>query len=300
MTIIFDESPQGTEGWIKARRGVCTASRFKDARNRPDGLTAQQRAYVNALKAGASTEIAMAAAGYKKAPTFELLPRILAGEDTRSWSAAALAYACDLAREREGGLAPGSWVNPRYTEPGKQEEPVARLHYEERTASFVEEVGFAYTEDRKFGCSADGLLAPKGGWECKTMVSSSVLFEVMVHGDISEYRDQCLGEMWLLGLDWVDLTLWCPDLMFMKVLRIEREEDEIEALERDMLAFDALVESLRLKLRAALEDMPEGDDLAAAPAAAPAASSAPAPAPAPKPVAPVATMAPSALPAELF
>lgn len=203
MTIIFNTAPQGSDEWLAARRGVCTGSRFKDARDRK--------------KNGDLTEKCMG-------------------------------YAYDLAREREGGTAPETYVNAAMRL-GTQEEPIARLTYEAETGQFVEEVGFAHTDDGKFGCSVDGLIGNDGVWECKTMVSSATLFKAMVDEDISEYRDQCIGEMWLLRRQWVDLTLWCPDLKVLHVIRIERDDNEIDALEADLLAFDRLVEQLRAKLR---------------------------------------------------
>ena len=159
-----------------------------------------------------------------------------------------LGYAYDLAREREGGTAPETYVNAAMRT-GTAEEPVARLTYEAETGEFVEEVGFAHTTDGKYGCSVDGLVQPKGMVEIKTMVSSATLFKAMVDEDISDYRDQCVFAMWLLRLEWCDLCLWAPDLKVLHVIRIERDDNEIDALEADLLAFDRLVEQLRAKLR---------------------------------------------------
>ena len=87
--------------------------------------------------------------------------------------------------------------------------------------------------------------------EIKTMVSSATLFKAMVDGDISEYRDQCVFAMWLLRLEWVDLCLWAPDLPSpLHIVRINRDEAEIQRMEDDMLAFDKLVSQYEAKLRA--------------------------------------------------
>jgi exodeoxyribonuclease (lambda-induced) len=195
-----------------------------------------------------------------------------------------LGYAYDVARERLGGIAPAKFTTSAMRE-GTTNEPLARMKYEARTGEIVDEVGFAYTEDGKFGLSPDGLIGDDGVWECKTMVSSKTLFEAMVDGDISEYRDQCLGYLWLLHRQWVDLTLYCPDLDLLHVVRITRDEDEIQKLVDDLMAFDRLVESLRARLAAL---MPEQDAAldgltlweAAEPAAVPAPEAAPAAAPA--------------------
>ena len=84
------------------------------------------------------------------------------------------------------------------------------------------------------------------------MVSSDTLFTAMADGDLSAYMDQCLGYLWLLGRQWVDLVLWAPDLDHMTIKRITRDEDAIEQLEADLMAFARLVQNYEKTLRAAL------------------------------------------------
>ena len=210
---------------------------------------------------------------------------------------ASLRYAMDLAREREGGTAPAVFQNAAMRT-GTEQEPIARMKYEARTGELVDEVGFAHTEDCKFGLSLDGSIAPAGAIEIKTMVSSDTLFSALVDGDISEYRDQCLMAMWLLTLDYVDVVLWCPDLDLLRVIRVERDEDEIERFEADMLEFDRLVESYRARLRAVrgYRSDPPDESPAPPPQAADHAPAAPTTAPAPTPV---VAVEPGAIP-ELF
>lgn len=166
-------------------------------------------------------------------------------------SKAAMDYARDLARERLGGKAPAKFQNAAMRT-GTEQEPVARFAYEKRTGNLVEEVGFFATEDGNFGCSPDGFIDDDGVIEIKTIVSSDTLFTAVADGDISHYWDQCLGYLWLLGRQWVDLVIWVPDLDYLAIHRIERDENAIEALESDLLAFSALVSELEKKLRDAL------------------------------------------------
>ena len=84
------------------------------------------------------------------------------------------------------------------------------------------------------------------------MVSSATLFDAMVDGDISEFRDQCVGGLWLLRKQWVDLSLWSPDLSLLHTIRIERAEDEIQRLEDDLVAFEVLVSQYEARLRTML------------------------------------------------
>lgn len=83
------------------------------------------------------------------------------------------------------------------------------------------------------------------------MVSSDTLFTAVVDGDISAYVDQCNGAMWLLGAKWIDLHLWVADLPHLsQIIRIERDDDVIQKLEDDLLAFERLVAQYEAKLRA--------------------------------------------------
>lgn len=197
-------SPQGSPEWLEARKGVVTASRFKDCRDK--------------LKSGAPSK-------------------------------ACLNYAMDVARERCGGMAMPVFANAAMRL-GSEQEAIARMEYEIVTGSIVEEVGFIATDDRKFGASVDGRIGERGLWECKTMVSSDTLFTALVDGDISAYKDQCLGALWLLRCEWIDLHLWCYDLPHLsRIVRIDRDEEEIQRLEDDLMAFERLVAGYEAKLR---------------------------------------------------
>jgi exodeoxyribonuclease (lambda-induced) len=173
----------------------------------------------------------------------------------------ALDYAMDVARERCGGTAPGVYETAAMRH-GKEMEPVAREKYELLRGVLVDEVGFGYTEDGLFGCSVDGFIDDDGVLEVKTMVSSSVMFTAMVDGDISAYDDQCMGALWLTGRKWTDLVLYCSDLDILKIVRIERNDDRIEALEADLMAHERRVQGYVKQLQALMR--------AAAPAAPPA------------------------------
>lgn len=159
-------------------------------------------------------------------------------------AAKCITYARDVARERVTGKpVPGPFVNSAMRF-GIEQEPLARIAYEVRTGHLVEEAGFITTDDRKFGVSVDGLIGEAGGFECKTLVSSDTMFEVL-GGDISAYVDQCQGAMWALGRQWWDLVLWAPDLevigRHLTIHHLQRDDDYIETLEEDLITFERLV-----------------------------------------------------------
>lgn len=221
---------QGSDGWQEARRGVITASRAKDARDRKKN-----------------------------------------GDPSDKM----LAYAMDVARERKpGGRAAPVFVNAAMRM-GSEEEQFAAIEYMARTGSELSEAYFITTPDRKFGASLDRWIGKsrKKALEVKTLVSSAAMFRAIVDGDISDYRDQCVFSMWLLTLDWIDLCLWCPDLQFLHIVRINRDEEEIQRMEDDMVAFEKLVTQYETKLGNVMAGKPAADAPAKStkkPAAAPA------------------------------
>lgn len=164
-------------------------------------------------------------------------------------SKSCLVYAMDVARERCGGIVLPTFANAAMRT-GTEEEPIARMAYEASTGAFVAEAGFICTDDRRFGGSVDGMIEEDGLWECKAMVSSDTLFTAVVDGDISDYIDQCNGNMWLLGRQWIDLHLWVYDMPEMsQIIRIQRDDDVINELEKDLWQFAMLVEEFERKLR---------------------------------------------------
>lgn len=169
-------------------------------------------------------------------------------------SSKAILYAQDVARERCGGTAEKVFQNAAMRI-GSEQEQFANAAYEARTGKLVEPVGFFKTEDGMFGLSPDGLIDDDGVLEIKTMVGSSTLFTAMADGDISAYQDQCDGYLWLLGRKWVDLVLWAPDMadlgLDMVIHRITRNEERLEKLESDLMAFSLTVRTYESALRKA-------------------------------------------------
>lgn len=268
MTFVIDKSPQGSAEWIKARAGVITASRAELAR-KVGGLTKQQAAYVSAIQAGNSEAAALALAGYKKRPSAEGVDKALAGLPVGDWSDASRAYAFRLAVERIAGepLDEG-WSGNFFSKRGQRLEEEARMLFEARFDCLVEEVGLIYTEDRKFGASADGWVNDDAGVEIKAFVDPSKIMPMLLDGDFAAIRPQVLMNLWLSGRSRWHQVLYVPALAVigrdLTVLTVDRSEpgveEEIESLEADLLALDALVSHYQDKLLASapVSDAPIG------------------------------------------
>ena len=220
MKVTFNDAPQGSPEWLQARKGRCTGSKFKYARDYKVLTKAQKEA------------------GRTRGDPSEKL----------------VLYAQDVARERLGGNASPVFVTKSMNF-GTEQEPIARSAYETMTGNFVQEAGFAATDCGMFGLSVDGLVDDDGVIEIKTMVGSGNLFTCVIENDYSEYMDQCLGYLLFLGREWVDLCCWTPDLeavgLGLHIHRINRcdHESGITALKSDLMAFSAMVQKFESQLR---------------------------------------------------
>lgn len=244
---------QGTPEWFQARAGVITASMFNTIRKKVGGLDEKQKKFVDSILAGRDEPEAMADAGYKSAPKAKAVQLALAGEPVGDYSEASKTYAFRLAVERISGepLDEGfqTWAMKR----GQELEEDCRLRHEEDIGELVDLAGFVHTEDRKFGCSADSLIGELGGGEYKCFISPDKLRDIVIFDDWGEVTDQVQGCMWLTGRKWWDMCLYCPALKsvgkdFVRK-RIDRDDEYIEAMEADLLAFEKMVSGWEQVLR---------------------------------------------------
>lgn len=217
MTILIP-CEQGSEEWLRARAGACTASRFTDARSR--------------MKANRGSR------------------------NVGDMTGECESYAQLLAIERIAGEPLDSTFETWAMRRGRELEPVARALYEERTGTMVEESGVALTDDYWFGYSTDGgAFGQPGGIEIKCPVASEKVAGVWLHPEsvIEEYLNQIDGGMWINHWQWIDLVVYTPWLesvgkdLFIR--RIHRSEERIDALVADLMAFIRVVNAYEAQLR---------------------------------------------------
>lgn len=214
--------PQGSDEWLAARAGVTTASRFADARAK---LT-------RASKTGKAGDFA----------------------------AKATEYAWTVALERIAGKPLDQTFSTWQMKRGNELEPEARMAYEMATGLLAGESGLLLTEDSKFGYSSDGLVGDSGLIEIKCPANCQKIGSIWSDPEraTDEYIDQIQGGLWITGRKWCDFVMYCPWLesvgkeLFIR--RVHRDDDYIEALESDLVAFDQMVEQYRAQI---VEQSPE-------------------------------------------
>lgn len=209
--------PQGSEDWLRARIGACTASRFSDAR----GVLKVKSKNGNA------------------------------GDPNGD----AVKYAWTIAMETIAGEPLDDTFVTYAMRRGRDLEPQARAVYEARTGAWIEEVSLILTDDERFGYSADGFRDDDGLIEIKCPLACDKLGQVWSNPDEAhlEYIDQINGGLWITGRKYCDLIVYCPWLAPVKkdlfVKRIYRNEEAIEALETDLVKFMRMVDGFLAVLR---------------------------------------------------
>lgn len=247
------ECDQGSLEWRQARAGVITASMFAEVRKRVGGLDERQAAYVAAVRSGSERKEAAREVGYKSTPSAEKIERAIDGEAVGDYTEAAYNYAFRLAVERISGEPLDDFEFETYhARRGHELEPEARSCHAFIDELEIDKAGFVVTEDGKFGASADGLIGEYGGAEYKCFVAPEKLRSIILNNDISDSLDQVHGGLWISGRRWWHWCLYCPPLrsVGLDFIRhhIDRDDDYIEAMERDLWAFDGVVEDYRKKL----------------------------------------------------
>ncbi len=261
MTHIYEKCEQGSEAWHALRSGACTASRFSVARER--------------------------------------MKRASGGREVGDPTAACEKYAWLLALERISGQALADPFETYAMRRGTELEQVARELYESRTGYVVEAQGLVLTPDRRFGYSTDGkVYGQPGRVEIKAPMAPEKVGGVWVNPRefLDEHIDQCDGGLWIPGDEWIDLVVYTPWLACIGkdlfVHRFKRNETRIKAMVADLEEFWDLTAAYEDALRAgSAEPAPQPPAIAKAPA--PVISLPPLPPPPP-------TIAPQALPDNIF
>ncbi len=161
-------------------------------------------------------------------------------------------YLLDLLGERLTGQ-PSEELRNKYVDWGHEHEGSARAAYAWQLAGLwpVTQVGFVPHPDfpDDVGGSPDSLVSDEGLVEIKCPFTLKAHLNTLLTQEVpSEYVWQCQGNLWVTGRKWLDYVSFHPRLpegLNLCVIRVERDEDQIEELERKVKRF---VEQLHIKL----------------------------------------------------
>ncbi len=116
---------------------------------------------------------------------------------------------------------------------GTATEPQARSMYELENCFTVEEIAFAYFDDKKIGCSPDGLIGNDGLVELKCP-NTTTQIETFLSGKMpTGHKPQVQGQLWVMDRDWCDFVSFDPRINGASSYfcqRIHRDEEYIKEL----------------------------------------------------------------------
>jgi putative phage-type endonuclease len=160
-------------------------------------------------------------------------------------------YRTELVVQRLTGL-PGESFSNAAMEHGVRTEPLARTAYEVEKQQFVEQVAFIdHPSIEWFGCSPDGLVAD-GLIEIKCPNSTTHVDYLADNKPPAKYIPQMQCQMAVTGRQWCDFVSFdprLPDDLQLFVVRLERDQEYIEAMEAEVKKFLSEVDEMFKKLK---------------------------------------------------
>lgn len=168
-------------------------------------------------------------------------------------------YRVQIVTEILTGLATEPGFQSKEMTWGTEHEAEARIAYEVQADTMVEPVGFVChpTKDRR-GASPDGLIGFNGETveglvEIKCPNSSTHIDYILANEVPSDYQPQMLWQMACTGAQWCDFVSFDPRLpedLQLFVIRFNRDQARIDAMEAEVLAFLDEVDQTLASLKA--------------------------------------------------
>lgn len=166
----------------------------------------------------------------------------------KSFGEPAKKYAVNIALEQiTGNPSEGGFQN-EHMQRGHEQEPIARMLYENETFCEVSNGGFF---DLDFiGCSPDGLVYDDGVIEIKSVIPTVHFANIKRDKVDPAYYWQCVGNVKFTGRDWIDFVSYCAaypeeSQLFIHRLNADELELDFEKLDTRICEFKALVDESR-------------------------------------------------------
>lgn len=161
-------------------------------------------------------------------------------------------YLWEVAIERVTGQ-PSDHFSSAAMEWGTEQERHSRMATEVSRGYMIEETGFLkHPTLPMVGGSPDGLIDEDGGWESKSPYNSRYHLETVLNGMPEEHMAQCQGLMWITGRQWWDFSSYdprMPERLRLYVQRIERNDEYIVNMEKEIIAFSAEANAIVERLK---------------------------------------------------
>ncbi len=160
-------------------------------------------------------------------------------------------YAADIAIEQITGTPTGQGYSNEHMERGHEQEPLARMKYEEDF--FCEVTNGGFFESDWIGVSPDGLVYDDGLIEIKSVISSAHFANIKRQSFDPAYKWQLVGNLKFTGREWIDFISFCADYPEDKKLytyRLFKDDltEEFAQMDERIAQFKDLVTDTKTKI----------------------------------------------------
>lgn len=157
-------------------------------------------------------------------------------------------YAMNIAVQQITGRSMEKGFTNEHMERGHDQEPIARMMYENETFCTVSNGGFFCNDF--VGCSPDGLVYDDGAIEIKSVIVNVHYANVKRQSVDPAYKWQCIGNLKFTGRKWLDFVSYCSEFpegkrLYTYRLHADKLQDEFKMLDSRIDEFKALVDSTR-------------------------------------------------------
>tara|TARA_B110000908_G_scaffold172331_1_gene239112 strand:- start:5340 stop:5957 length:618 start_codon:yes stop_codon:yes gene_type:complete len=150
-------------------------------------------------------------------------------------------YKLDLALERHSGIKTES-ISTYHMQRGTELEPQARIAYEVKTGTFVDQLDFVpHPKIEMAGASPDGLVNDDGLIEIKCPMRKNHVRYLLAGKPPAAYLPQMAWQLACTGREWCDFVSWHPDMpdkTRLFVVRYYRDEEYIAEIEAAVIKLD--------------------------------------------------------------
>ena len=153
-------------------------------------------------------------------------------------------YAVNIAIEQITGVPIPSTYSNEHMERGHEQEPIARMMYEEE--NFIEVTNGGFFGADFIGCSPDGLVSDDGVIEIKSVIAH-VHFQTVKRKNVDPaYRWQCIGNLKFTGRKWLDFVSYCSEFpedrqLFTHRIHVVDLAEQFEMIDLRIAEFKKLV-----------------------------------------------------------
>lgn len=156
-----------------------------------------------------------------------------------------------LVAERLTGVPQDSFSNAAM-QWGNEQEPFARAAYEIKSGSLVDQTGLVMHPNIPYaGASPDGLIDDCGLVEIKCPNTATHIEYLLSGTPPKKYEPQMMWQMECTGRQWCDFVSFdprMPEHLQLFVVRFDRDEERLDDLRKEAIAFLAEVDALILQL----------------------------------------------------